>query len=130
MCLIVFAYRTLPDYRLILAANRDEFYSRPTRAVAYWDDAPGVLAGRDLKAGGTWLGITSAGRFAAITNYRDVNSNRENAPSRGNLVSDFLIGNSTPRDYLKTVRDIHFDSRNPSAKGTSAWSIHLRRKGQ
>lgn len=103
MCLIVFAYRSHPDYRLILAANRDEFYSRPTRQVAYWDDAPGILAGRDLKAGGTWLGITRAGRFAAITNYREVNSNKEGAPSRGDLVRDFLIGNSTPHDYLKSV---------------------------
>ena len=105
MCLIVFAYRSHPDYRLILAANRDEFYNRPTRPVAYWDDASGILAGRDLKAGGTWLGITRAGRFAAITNYREVSSNSEGAPSRGDLVRDFLIGNSTPHDYLKTVRD-------------------------
>lgn len=105
MCLIIFAYRSLPGFRLVLAANRDEFYSRPTRQVAYWDDAPGVLAGRDLKAGGTWLGITRTGRFAAITNYREVSSNREGAPSRGGLVKDFLLGNSTPHDYLKTLRD-------------------------
>ncbi|MBW2514403.1 MAG: NRDE family protein [Deltaproteobacteria bacterium] len=105
MCLIVFAYRSVPGYRLILAANRDEFYNRPTRPLACWDDASGILAGRDIKAGGTWLGITRAGRIAAITNYREVTSNREDAPSRGDLVRDFLIGNSTPQDYLKTVRD-------------------------
>ncbi|MFC1876109.1 NRDE family protein [Thermodesulfobacteriota bacterium] len=105
MCLIVFAYRSHPDYRLVLAANRDEFYNRPTRHVAFWDDAPEILAGRDLKAGGTWMGVTRTGRFAAITNYREVDLTREDAPSRGNLVRDFLIGNSTPHDYLKTVQD-------------------------
>ena len=67
MCLIIFAYRSHPDYRLVLAANRDEFYDRPTRHAAFWNDAPEILAGRDLKAGGTWLGITKTGRFAAIT---------------------------------------------------------------
>ena len=105
MCLIIFAYQSLPDYRLVLAANRDELYNRPTRHVAYWDDAPEVLAGRDLKAGGTWMGITRTGRFAAITNYREVVLTREDVPSRGNLVRDFLIGNSTPHDYLKTMQD-------------------------
>jgi uncharacterized protein with NRDE domain len=88
-----------------VAANRDEFYHRPTRQLAYWNDASGILAGRDLKAGGTWLGITRAGRFAAITNYREVSSNQEGAPSRGDLVKDFLLGNSTPHDYLKTLQD-------------------------
>jgi len=104
VCLIIFAYRSHPDYRLVLAANRDEFYNRPTRQVAFWDDTPGILAGRDLKAGGTWMGITKTGRFAAITNYREVGLTREDAPSRGDLVKNFLIGNSTPHDYLKTVQ--------------------------
>jgi len=71
MCLLLFAYQSHPDYRLILAANRDEFYDRPTRPAAFWDDAPDILAGQDLKAGGTWMGITKTGRFAAITNYRE-----------------------------------------------------------
>lgn len=105
MCLLLFAYRFHPDYRLILAANRDEFYDRPTRHVAHWDDAPEILAGRDLKAGGTWIGITKIGRLAAITNYREAGLTRENAPSRGDLVKDFLMGRSTPHDYLKTVQD-------------------------
>ncbi|MBL8251159.1 MAG: NRDE family protein, partial [Candidatus Competibacter sp.] len=71
MCLILIAYRYQPDYPLVVAANRDEFYERPTAALAAWDDAPHVVAGRDLQAGGTWLGITRTGRFAALTNYRD-----------------------------------------------------------
>lgn len=90
MCLILFAHDCHPFYRLILAANRDEFYDRPTAPAAFWGDAPSILAGRDLKVGGTWFGITTTGRLAAITNYRDLASHRPNAPSRGLLVSDFL----------------------------------------
>mgnify|MGYP001815967167 FL=1 len=104
MCLILFAYQSHPDYRLVLAANRDEFYDRPTRHLAYWDDAPEILAGRDLKAGGTWMGVTRTGRIAAITNYREAGSIRENAPSRGDLVKGFLMSGSKPCDYLKAVR--------------------------
>jgi len=105
MCLLLFAYQSHPDYRLILAANRDEFYDRPTRSAAFWNDAPDILAGQDLKAGGTWMGITKTGRFAAITNYREAGLTKENAPSRGDLVKDFLIGKSTPLGYLKTVQE-------------------------
>jgi uncharacterized protein with NRDE domain len=105
MCLLLFAYQSHPDYQLVLAANRDEFYDRPTRAAAFWDDAPDILAGRDLKAGGTWMGITKTGRFAVITNYREAGLTKENAPSRGDLVKDFLRGDSRPHDYLKTVQE-------------------------
>ena len=105
MCLLLFAYQSHPDYRLILAANRDEFYDRPTRPAAFWDDAPEILAGQDLKAGGTWMGITKTGRFAAITNYREAALTKENAPSRGDLVKNFLMSDSRPRDYLKTVQE-------------------------
>lgn len=105
MCLILFAYRSHPEYGLVLAANRDEFYDRPTREAAFWEDAPNILAGQDLKAGGTWMGITKTGRFGAITNYRDPGSNRTDAPSRGDLVKDFLAGHARPYDYLKIVQD-------------------------
>ena len=105
MCLILFAYRSHPDYRLVLAANRDEFYDRPSQPADFWEDAPDILAGRDLKAGGTWMGITKTGRLAAITNYREIGSTREDAPSRGDLVKNYLAGDSAPYDYLKTVRD-------------------------
>ena len=71
MCLIAFALDTHPRYRLVLAANRDEYFRRPTAAGAFWEDAPQLLAGRDLEAGGTWLGVTTTGRIAAITNYRE-----------------------------------------------------------
>lgn len=104
MCLILFSWKQKPGYKLVLAANRDEFYARPTRETEYWEDQPEILAGRDLEAGGTWMGITKEGRFAAITNYRDPGMKKENAPSRGNLTADFLKGNDTPESYLLKIQ--------------------------
>lgn len=99
MCLILLAIDTHPAYRLILAANRDEFFARPTAPATFWADAPHVLAGRDLKGGGTWLGITKTGRLAALTNFRDLRSQRAEAPSRGRLVSDYLRGAMSAAAY-------------------------------
>ncbi len=101
MCLLLLAVRKHPDYKLILAANRDEYYDRPTAPAAFWNEAPHLLAGKDLRAGGTWLGITRQGRIAAITNYRDPASMKTNAPSRGRLVSGFLLGQESPERFLK-----------------------------
>ena len=103
MCLILFAYHIHPEYPLILAANRDEFYARPTRPLSFWKDAPYVLAGRDLKSHGTWLGVTRQGRIAALTNYRDPASLIDDAPSRGMLVGDFLKGVDTPETYFDII---------------------------
>jgi uncharacterized protein with NRDE domain len=104
MCLILFAYQQHRDYRLVLTANRDEFYERPTAALHFWEDHPQVLAGRDLLQLGTWMGITRSGRFAAITNYREVIAPMADSPSRGDLVADFLTGSASPRSYLKDAR--------------------------
>lgn len=90
MCLIVFAFDCHPAYRLILGANRDEFRDRPTEPARFWRDAPHILAGRDRLAGGTWLGVTTRGSLAAVTNYRDPRRQVANPPSRGTLVTDFL----------------------------------------
>ena len=90
MCLVLFAVESHPRYSLIVAANRDEFYDRPTASAAFWTDAPSVLAGRDLRAGGTWLGLDRRGRFAAVTNYRQGEREPPAPRSRGRLVSDFL----------------------------------------
>jgi uncharacterized protein with NRDE domain len=103
MCLILLALDTHPDYALILAANRDEFYDRPTAAAAFWDEAPWVLAGRDLKAGGTWLGIDRRGRLAAVTNYRQGRREAEAPRSRGHLVSDYLTGRTDGRTHVALV---------------------------
>jgi len=83
---VVFAWRVHPRYPLVLAANRDEFFSRPASPAHWWTDAPNLLAGRDLEAGGTWMGLSRNGRFAALTNYRDPSRHVSGAPSRGALV--------------------------------------------
>lgn len=105
MCLIVFAWHVVPGLPLIAAGNRDEFLDRPTAPAMNWDDCPQIYAGRDLQAGGTWMGITQPGRFAAITNIRAPSEKRTDARSRGNLVADFLSGNMSPRSYIDAIRD-------------------------
>lgn len=100
MCLILVAWRVHHEFPLVVAANRDEFYARPTAAAAFWPDCPQLLAGRDLEAGGTWMGITRTKRFAALTNFRDPASNKPQAPSRGRLVADFLTGTQSIDHYL------------------------------
>jgi uncharacterized protein with NRDE domain len=104
MCLVLIALDSHPDYSLIIAANRDEFYDRPTAPAAFWDDAPSVLAGRDLKAGGTWLGIDRHGRFGAVTNYRQGERESPAARSRGRLVSDFLTRDVGALEHIERVR--------------------------
>jgi len=103
MCLILLAYNVHPSYRLILAANRDEFYERPSLPADFWKDQKNVLAGRDIKEGGTWLGITKEGKFAAVTNYRDPSTFKSKALSRGRLVSRYLIGKHNAGEYLEDV---------------------------
>ncbi|WP_173202461.1 NRDE family protein [Geobacter sp. SVR] len=104
MCLIVFALEYHPKYRLVLAANRDEYFDRPTIPAGYWPDNPSILAGRDLQSGGTWLGVTTTGRLAAVTNYRDTKWHVENPPSRGLLVAEYLSGNMSPPEYLENLK--------------------------
>jgi uncharacterized protein with NRDE domain len=103
MCLIALAWRTHARYRLIVAANRDEYFGRPSAPAGFWDDHRNVLAGRDLEAGGTWLGITLEGRFAALTNYRNPADRKAGVPSRGALVADFLTGRDAPSEYAKEI---------------------------
>ncbi|QRX82909.1 NRDE family protein [Glaciimonas sp. PAMC28666] len=103
MCLIVFSWKVVPGLPLIAAANRDEFYARPSAAADWWEDRPDIYAGRDLKDGGTWLGISRTGRFAAITNVRAPSERQDNAPSRGALVADFLSSKATASDYIAQI---------------------------
>lgn len=104
MCLIVFAYKCHPEYQLILGANRDEFRDRPAEPAGFWNSAPYLLAGRDVQAGGTWMGVTTTGKLAAITNYRDPRQQVTDPPSRGKLVSDYLLDASlTPEEYQATL---------------------------
>jgi uncharacterized protein with NRDE domain len=104
MCVIFIAYRIHPRYPLIVLANRDEFYDRPTAEAAHWEDHPEIYAGRDLIAGGTWLGVTEKGRFAAVTNFREPGDARGDR-SRGALVADFLASDKSPNEYLEHVQE-------------------------
>lgn len=103
MCLILIAHGAHSDFPLVIAANRDEYYQRPTARAAFWQDQPHILAGRDLECMGTWLGVTRGGRFAALTNFRNPRERKTDAPSRGQLVSDFLASDREPREYLEDV---------------------------
>lgn len=103
MCLIFLSFQHHPTYKLIIAGNRDEFYNRKTAAAGFWADQPNILAGRDLEAGGTWMGMTRSGKVSMLTNYRDPGRINQKAPSRGHLVSDFLKNDSTPEAYLKFI---------------------------
>ncbi|MGA7828239.1 MAG: NRDE family protein [Geobacteraceae bacterium] len=109
MCLILLAYRSHPCYPLVIAANRDEFYDRPTAPASFWETEPQLLAGKDLRSGGTWLGISRTGRVAALSNYRDPGSSRNNTPSRGGLVTEFLLGDLPPAEYLERLQQRSHD---------------------
>ncbi|HET7921862.1 MAG TPA: NRDE family protein [Gammaproteobacteria bacterium] len=103
MCLLVFAWHAHPELPLIFAGNRDEAHARRSAAAGFWQDAPQVLAGRDLEAGGTWLGVTTRGRFAVVTNYRDGPQPMRGPRSRGELVADFLRSAHSPEAYIREV---------------------------
>ncbi len=103
MCLIFLAVERHPRHRVILAANRDEFHERPAAPMAFWPEAPDILAGRDLAAGGTWLGVHRSGRWAALTNYRDPSAHRDDAASRGGLIAPFLTGSESAAAHLASV---------------------------
>lgn len=102
MCLIVFAWQPGQAHPLVVAANRDEFYARPSKALSQWTETPQVYAGRDLEAGGTWLGIGANGRFAALTNIREAHTPPARR-SRGELVADFLSGNQPIGEYFTEI---------------------------
>jgi uncharacterized protein with NRDE domain len=99
MCLVLFAWKAHPDYRLLLAANRDELHARPTREMHWWPDAPALLAGRDLQAGGSWFAIAKNGRFAIVTNYRETRGRSSAKRSRGELVRNFVEGSEDPLTF-------------------------------
>jgi uncharacterized protein with NRDE domain len=100
MCLLILAHHSRADYPLIIAANRDEFFDRPTRPLDFWPEHRDILAGRDLQAGGTWMGLHRSGRLAAVTNFREPDRIRPDAPTRGHLVSDFIGGHDEAASYL------------------------------
>lgn len=108
MCLILMAYHSHPKYPLILLANRDEFYARPTAQATFWSDDKQILAGRDLEAGGTWMGINKSGYLAALTNYRSMD-HKTYLRSRGALVADYLRNGESPGAYIHQLADMRKD---------------------
>lgn len=109
MCILFIALNCHADYPLIIAANRDEFFGRPSRPMHYWDDQPQILAGRDLQAGGSWLGVNRHGSFAAVTNFRKPGGSRDDALSRGQLVSMWLNNRATRSSFLDHLQSRHQD---------------------
>lgn len=103
MCLVFLSVNNHPRYNLIIAGNRDEFYSRKTASATYWEDRPEIVGGRDLEAGGTWLAMATSGKIGLVTNYRDPKSIDPRAPSRGHLVTDYLTGDKRPGEYLEKL---------------------------
>jgi len=100
MCLLVLAWRAHPRYRLVVAANRDEYHERPAVPMARWPEPNDILAGRDQRAGGTWLGLDRRRRFGTVTNFRELQRPRRTAPSRGNLVPAYLAQSGPPGEFL------------------------------
>jgi uncharacterized protein with NRDE domain len=126
MCLIVLAWRKHPDLPLIVAANRDEFHARPAAPAAFWDDQPQILAGRDLEARGTWMGVSRSGRFAAVTNFRGAKEPRA-TESRGALVTRFLTNGSRAADYIDHVKTSLYSGFNLLASdGEELWWMSNR----
>ena len=124
MCLLVLAWQAHPRYRLIVAANRDEFHERPTAPLAPWPAPDNLLGGKDLRAGGTWLGVDGTRRVGVVTNYREHQRPSPDAPSRGQLIPGFLRGRANPRDYLNALepRAADFSGFNLLlADGDSLW---------
>jgi len=103
MCLVVVAFGVHERFPFVFAGNRDEFHARPAQAAHWWPDRPDLLAGRDLQAGGTWLALHRAGRFATVTNYRDAKPESGKLMSRGHLVTDYVEGEAAPLEFLQGV---------------------------
>ncbi len=103
MCLILFALQQHDDYPLVVIANRDEYYTRPTETAHWWQDTPGIFAGRDLQARGTWMGVNRNGRFAAVTNVREPGKSEPARLSRGKLTRDFLASHGSAEIFIKSI---------------------------
>lgn len=112
MCILFIALKQHKDFPLILLANRDEYHERPTTKAGFWPEFPELLAGKDEKEGGTWLGLHTNGRVSALTNYRDMKAHREGRLSRGQLVKDYLLSDKEPESFLEYLQTSN-DKYNP-----------------
>lgn len=126
MCLILLAWRAHPAHALVVAANRDEFHARPAEPARFWPEQPGILAGRDLQAMGTWMGVSRGGRFAAVTNYRGAREPAA-AESRGALVSGFLLDGDSPAGHMQRIDGARYSGFNLLASdGEELWWMSNR----
>lgn len=126
MCLILLAWKAHAEYPLVVAANRDEFHGRAAAPAGFWEDRPQLLAGRDLVARGTWMGVTRAGRFAAVTNYRGATEPKAER-SRGALPVEFLAGSDAAGKYMQSVAGREFSGFNLLAgDGDELWWMSNR----
>lgn len=129
MCLILVAWRARADFPLVVAANRDELHARPASAAEFWPDQPAILAGRDLQARGTWLGVSRGGRFASVTNYRGGHDPGA-AESRGALVNRFLLSGDSPEKYVSKIKPASYSGFNLLvADGEELWWLSNRANG-
>ena len=108
MCLILIGYRVQDNHPLVIAANRDEFFERPTTAAHFWEDQPSIYAGRDEEEHGTWMGVTRTGRVAAVTNWTETEPNGSPDLSRGKLVGDFLEGIANPSTFIEGIEPARY----------------------
>lgn len=127
MCLILLGLHAHRRFPLVVAANRDEHYSRPAAAAAFWEEHPDVYAGRDLEKGGTWMGINTNGRFAAITNYREGPPGTPAPRSRGELVSHFLTGTVPASQYFNAVDGTQYNPYSMIAGDINELEFHSNR---
>jgi uncharacterized protein with NRDE domain len=126
MCLILLAWRTQPGHPLVVAANRDEYHARPAAPAAFWEDKPDILAGRDLEARGTWMGVSRGGKFAAVTNFRGAHEPRARE-SRGALVARFLDNGGSAASYVKGIEGGVYSGFNLLAcDGEELWAMSNR----
>ena len=131
MCLVVLAWQSHARYRLIVAANRDEFHDRPSAPLGWWPDDSRILAGRDLRGGGTWMGTARSGRLGIVTNFRELERPATGAPSRGDLVTDFLAAAISPQEYLDGLRNraTHYAGFNLLLGGPRSLHYYSNRDG-
>lgn len=126
MCVLFLALERHPRWPVIVATNRDEFYRRDTVPASRWHECSRVVAGRDAEAGGTWFGATDEGRWAALTNVRDLPAHRQGARSRGALPASYLCGATTPEAYARDVfsqREAYNPFNLLVGHGTEVWAI-------
>jgi len=133
MCLLVLAWLSHPRYRLVVAGNRDEFHDRPAAPLGWWTDVPGILAGRDLRAGGTWMGLSRSGRFGVVTNFRNAEAAAsEGSPSRGQLVPRYLGDDRAPGPFVEELSEAapRFAGFNLLVGGPSALHFYSNAVGE